>query len=293
MNKIISIGKFIILAFLLTFIMGISSVFIGIYVGATGMTQYELSSNKVLMIVQLIGEITLPLFLLNLYKQKPTELDVVMPFNKKGRGSKYFLGYILGLLLFLIIWSISLYFSGFHTTNVWSMSSVSLLILFFLGYGFQGMAEEIVCRGYLQGRLMQITNKKIAIIISALFFSFLHSANSDVTMMALVSLFLFGIFTGIIRYYTNDLWFVGAFHSAWNFIQGPVLGVSVSGNDNQALIFQSKVIPDKDFINGGNFGLEGSGLTIIVYLVVIFLAINLGRKFLTGNNRDYVNKMIK
>lgn len=91
----------------------------------------------------------------------------------------------------------------------------------------------------------------------------------------------------------NGLWIVGAFHSAWNFIQGPVLGVAVSGNDNQALIFQSKVIPDKDFINGGTFGLEGSGVTIIAYLVVIVLAIIIGRKFLTGNNRTYVNWQIK
>lgn len=273
-----SIGKFVLLAYLLTFIMEIVSVCVGFYVDATGMSIDELSSNKVLIIVQLIGEITLPIFLLNFYKEKITELDIVMPFSKKDKLSKYFLGYTLGLLLFLIIWSVSVYLSGFHVVNVWSMSNIGLLLLFFLGYGFQGMAEEIVCRGYLQGRLMQITNPKVAIVISALFFSFLHGANDGITLTALVSLFLFGIFTGIIRYYTNDLWAVGAFHSAWNFIQGPVLGVSVSGSDNQALILQSNVIPNKDFVNGGSFGLEGSGLTVLAYLVVIILTIILNTK---------------
>ncbi|MHC3867339.1 hypothetical protein ACXONV_09630, partial [Streptococcus thermophilus] len=94
------------------------------------------------------------------YKQNKQELDIVMPFSKEKRLSKYILGYTLGLLLLLTIWSISVYFSGFQITMVWSMSNFRLLILFFLGYGFQGMAEEIVCRGYLQGRLMKITQKK-------------------------------------------------------------------------------------------------------------------------------------
>ena len=96
--------------------------------------------------------------------------------------------------------------------------------------------------------------------------------------MALISLFLFGIFTGIIRSYTNDLWTVGAFHSAWNFMQGPVLGVSVSGNSNQALILESKDTPNKVFFNGGLFGLEGSGLTVIIFIIVITLVLFIGKK---------------
>lgn len=158
------------------------------------------------------------------------------------------------------------------------MSNFRLLILFFLGYGFQGMAEEIVCRGYLQGRLMKITQKRVAIIISALFFSFMHATNDGITLMALISLFLFGIFTGIIRSYTNDLWAVGAFHSAWNFMQGPVLGVSVSGNSNQALILESKDTPNRVFFNEGLFGLEGSGLTVIIFVIVITLVLFIGEK---------------
>lgn len=282
MNKIIDICKFIILAFLLTFIMGIPSLFIGFYQGlydaGTGINLSVLETNQFLMIVELMGGIMLPLFLLATYKQNKQELDIVMPFSKEKRLSKYILGYTLGLLLLLTIWSISVYFSGFQITMVWSMSNFRLLILFFLGYGFQGMAEEIVCRGYLQGRLMKITQKRVAIIISALFFSFMHATNDGITLMALISLFLFGIFTGIIRSYTNDLWAVGAFHSAWNFMQGPVLGVSVSGNSNQALILESKDTPNKVFFNGGLFGLEGSGLTVIIFVIVITLVLFIGEK---------------
>ncbi|MDA5520699.1 hypothetical protein PIG81_08475, partial [Streptococcus thermophilus] len=54
------------------------------------------------------------------YKQNKQELDIVMPFSKEKRLSKYILGYTLGLLLLLTIWSISVYFSGFQITMVWS-----------------------------------------------------------------------------------------------------------------------------------------------------------------------------
>ena len=66
MNKIIDICKFIILAFLLTFIMGIPSLFIGFYQGlydaGTGINLSVLETNQFLMIVELMGGIMLPLF---------------------------------------------------------------------------------------------------------------------------------------------------------------------------------------------------------------------------------------
>lgn len=160
MKKILDVGKFVLLAFLLTFVMGIIPVFVGIYAGATGTSIGSLLNNKIVAIIELIGEVTLPLFLFVLYKRNKKEFNVIMPFPKENRLIKYFLGYILGALLFLIIWFLSVSFGGIRVINVWSIPNASLLILFFLGYGIQGMAEEIVCRGYLQGRLMQITNKK-------------------------------------------------------------------------------------------------------------------------------------
>lgn len=63
----------------------------------------------------------------------------------------------------------------------------------------------------------------------------------------------------MIRIETEDLWVVGAFHGAWNFFQGPILGVAVSGTNSGALIFKSIPTQAYEWLNGGRFGIEGSG----------------------------------
>lgn len=203
------------------------------------------------------------------YRKNKQELIIVMPFPRQRLLLNYFFGYSIGAVLFTVIWVIAWLLNGIFIKNVWNIDSMNMLFVLFLGYGIQGMGEEIICRGYLQGRLTQILSVKLAVILSALFFSCLHLSNDGITVIAFIVLFLFGLIVSIIRYQTNNLWIVGAFHSAWNFIQGPVLGVAVSGSSSDSLVIQSINLPGKEYLSGGEFGLEGSLLSLL------FLSISL------------------
>jgi len=58
-----------------------------------------------------------------------------------------------------------------------------------------------------------------------------------------------------------------AFHWAWNYFQGNILGFDVSGNSVLGLLDIEVGAPN--WLSGGNFGLEGSVITCILLFVSI------------------------
>jgi len=82
---------------------------------------------------------------------------------------------------------------------------------------------------------------------------------------------LFGIFAGVYFIRRGNIWGVAAVHSIWNFAQGNIFGVLVSGNDFGTTIFTSTINENLTILNGGDFGLEGGILTTIVMVAGIVI----------------------
>jgi membrane protease YdiL (CAAX protease family) len=61
---------------------------------------------------------------------------------------------------------------------------------------------------------------------------------------------------------TRRLWFAIGVHMAWNFAQGGIFGVAVSGITIKGL-FQS-TLTGPEFLSGGSFGAEASLVAVIV-----------------------------
>jgi uncharacterized protein len=142
----------------------------------------------------------------------------------------------------------------------------SSLILFAL----VALAEEIMLRGYILNNLMQSMNKWLALLISAIIFSIFHVGNPNINAVAIINIFLAGILLGINYIYTKSLWFAIALHFVWNFVQGSVLGYSVSGllPNNGILLLQTN---GGSLFTGGAFGFEGSIVSTILQTVAIAL----------------------
>ena len=76
-----------------------------------------------------------------------------------------------------------------------------------------------------------------------------------------------------------ELWFCMGLHAAWNFTQGPLLGIPVSGFDVQGLLISRT--QGNELISGGQFGAEASILTLIVCVALgLFFA---KKAIATGN----------
>jgi hypothetical protein len=83
----------------------------------------------------------------------------------------------------------------------------------------------------------------------------------------LINLVLFGLFASVYTLKANSIWGICAFHSIWNFAQGNIFGIPVSGLSLNASVFSFKPTDSGTLFNGGGFGLEG-GLAVTIVLVV-------------------------
>ena len=65
----------------------------------------------------------------------------------------------------------------------------------------------------------------------------------------------------------------------WNYVQGNLYGVKVSGITLEDTIFSSEAVRGKELVNGGDFGLEGGiGVTIVYSAMIIVLLILMKKK---------------
>jgi len=132
---------------------------------------------------------------------------------------------------------------------------------------FVAIGEELVFRGYILNNLMESTDKWIALLVSAVLFALVHSANPGANILPILEVFLGGLMLGINYIYTKNLWFSIFLHFAWNFFQGPVLGYKVSGMELEPMVQQN--INGPEWLTGGAFGFEGSILSMVLSIIVV------------------------
>jgi hypothetical protein len=105
------------------------------------------------------------------------------------------------------------------------------------------------------------------ILSSSLVFAVLHSLNPNLNPIAILNLFLFGLFTALYALYEGGLWGVFSLHTVWNWAQGNLFGFEVSGLARPVGTLFDLMEVGPDAITGGPFGPEG-GLAVTVVLVV-------------------------
>lgn len=189
--------------------------------------------------------------------------------TKKALLPSYAKGAALGLLTFGAVYGICLLTGSVRFLSApGEKISAGYFLLFLAGYMIQGMAEELLCRGYLLVSLSRRSSMVVSVIASSVFFAVLHGVNAGLSLLALLNLFLFGVMEALVFIRTENIWVVGAFHSIWNFVQGNIFGVQVSGMEVMPSVFGSEFVPGRQFINGGAFGVEG-GIAVTLVLAAI------------------------
>ena len=150
---------------------------------------------------------------------------------------------------------------------------IPLLLSYILMWLFQGACEEIMFRGYMMPRVASRYGLIPAIAVSSLLFCLFHGLNPGFSVLAFVNLVLISVLYGLIAYYTDNIWIVCAAHTMWNFTQGNVFGLEVSGNTGNVSFIHTE-LGDKAnaLITGGTFGPEG-GLAVTIVTVIALVAV--------------------
>lgn len=157
--------------------------------------------------------------------------------------------------------------------------NIPLFLAFIVMWFFQGACEEIMFRGYMMPRIAARYGLIPAIAVSSLLFCLFHGMNPGFTVLALINLILVSVLFALIAYFTDNIWIVCAAHTMWNFTQGNIFGLEVSGNSgNVSLIHTALGDNASSLMTGGTFGPEGGLAVTIVTLVAIAVVLVLFRK---------------
>ncbi len=129
-----------------------------------------------------------------------------------------------------------------------------------LGAGF---FEELVFRAILFRIVEEKLGSWIALAISSLFFGVAHISNPNATLFSSFAIAIeAGILLGAAYMLTRRVWFAVGIHIAWNYVQGAVFGIAVSGGEVKGLI--SSHLEGDELFSGGAFGAEASLITLVV-----------------------------
>ena len=137
-----------------------------------------------------------------------------------------------------------------------------------------GVVEEIIARGVIFRIIEDGLGTWAALVISAGVFGLLHHGNPNATWISSLSIALTaGLLLGAGFVLTRRLWLVIGIHFAWNYTQGGIFGVAVSGHEVAGLL--QAELDGPELIAGGAFGAEASIFAVLfcvplaVYLLVL------------------------
>jgi uncharacterized protein len=232
-------------------------------------------SPALLLVVALVCAIALGAHrLFNLYVDRSPHNDVEGKGAVQETGAGIAFGFLLFSFITGIVWAVGGYepgeLIGWHT--IWQMLATFALA--------PGVMEEILFRGLLFRYVERLTGSWIALAVSGALFGLAHYANPNGGVVPAVAIAIeAGIMLGAVYMLTRRLWAAIGVHMAWNFTQGWVFGLPVSGIDDPGLISAKLVGPD--WLTGGAFGLEASVVAMVVAtaagLVLLKMAHKKGR----------------
>ena len=136
---------------------------------------------------------------------------------------------------------------------------------------FNVLTQQLLLCGYIFQTLQVRSNPVIALLTSALLFVSYHAGAFHGSWLPPVNVFAAGILFGLAYRSTGNLWFPIAIHFAWNYVLGPVLGLTVSGSNRLASGGQVFIPTGPALFIGGAFGLEG-GLIVTLMTITVIIA---------------------
>jgi uncharacterized protein len=203
-----------------------------------------------------IGLICYSLYVKHVEQRKPDELAGEFAPRELG------LGVAGGILLLSSVVAILALLGNARITG---MNSPAILVAPIAMALSSGVFEELLMRGVLFRVVERGLGTWISMGISALFFGAAHMANPGASVFTSVAISLeAGIMLAAAYTATRRLWVPIGIHFGWNFAQGGLFGIAVSGNPVDGWL--KTELSGPELLSGGAFGAEGSLVAVVLCL---------------------------
>jgi hypothetical protein len=167
----------------------------------------------------------------------------------------------IGFAIFVVVVGVAALVGVYRITGkgdtsqfIYALASVALL---------PGFREELLFRGILFRWIEEFGGSWAALVVTSALFGLAHILNPNATWWSSFAIAVeAGFLLGVSYMATRSLWLPMGLHAAWNFTQGEIFDVPVSGIDSSGLV-QAR-LSGPAWLSGGEFGLEASVIALIV-----------------------------
>jgi uncharacterized protein len=190
---------------------------------------------------------------------------------------EFFGGLALGVALFSAVIAVLWLLRVYHLQGRGSTAGLGAGALTAM---FAATVEETLIRGFLFRIVQMLGGTWIAVLISSAFFGAAHAFNPGATITSSMAIALeAGVLLAAAYILAGRLWFPMGLHAGWNFSEGSVYGLSVSGFTAKAALTQG-TLKGPAILTGGAFGPEASivavALCFSVAMVLLWRAAKTG-----------------
>ena len=206
--------------------------------------------------------VAIPIILL-IYKLLIVRLGEHPRDDLRGTGGLRPLGWGLlgGIVLFSLIVAVAAALGVYRITDEGDLNGLPKALI--TSALFPAISEEIVFRGVLFRWLEEFAGSWAALILTAALFGAGHLMNPNASAIAAVGIaFEAGVMLGAAYMLTRSLWLPIGLHAAWNFTQGEIYDIPVSGMPVHGLV--DARLCCNPLLTGGGFGLEASVIAMVV-----------------------------
>jgi hypothetical protein len=170
-------------------------------------------------------------------------------------------GLVAGLVIFTVIVGIAFALGIYKIVGAGDFSGMLAALV---GVAIvPAFTEELLFRGILFRWIEEFAGSWAALGLTSALFGLAHILNPGATWFSSFAIAVeAGLLLGAVYMLTRSLWMPIGLHAAWNFTEGPIFGVPVSGGPASGAIRAS--IAGPQLLSGGPFGLEGSVIAVVV-----------------------------
>lgn len=212
--------------------------------------------------------------LLHFFEKRGTEA-IGLPFRLEACKDTLY-GTLLGAVPVSLLLGVAL-IGGYGSVTMGTMTLAHipavLLPVVITGFLLAGW-EELVLRGYLLRQFSSGLNPAAAVIITGVLFGLMHSGNPGANWQGLLYTAIGGILMGWLMVRSGSLWLLIGYHFGWNLTGSTILGLELSGFEDEASIFTS-ALSGSDWLTGGSYGFEASLPAVVFEVLVLSVALRL------------------
>ncbi len=211
-------------------------------------------------------------FVMVVERRRATEF--ALPGMDRELGAGLLLGAGLYTACTLVLMALGVYrIEGFNSWYV-----LPAMLWFGLSSGF---FEELLFRGVLFRITEDSFGSWVAIAVSSLAFGLIHLNNPGATLRGVLFIAIgAGVLLAAAYMLTGRLWMSMGFHTGWNYTQGAIFPIHVSGSGQSQGLFNARV-SGPDYLTGGVYGMEFSFVGLFgmaaTALVLLVMAIRAGK----------------